>query len=252
MSSVKVPSIHEQSSNVTHVQAEASHVILCHGERKAKTKLQMCQHCSEMHWGEFTGLREDSARILFESSLNFVAGSPPLCRLIHCQCNALASIYVISLSLFACKIGSRAWHLKNDAQRTSLHAFFCIGSARTGFMDDAVRIERLLTEQTPNWMESRISTLGAIALHVNSNEHTDAEDSRAWIYFDARWWGERTEFFHANSYVCVLREKRTWTAMSTQMRRIAGRGSTLMHDGEVNGLSFFMSVYMCVLREKRD
>ena len=40
--------------------------------------------------------------------------------------------------------------------------------------------------------------------------------------------------------------------MSTQMRRIAGRGSTLMHDGEVNGLSFFMSVYMCVLREKRD
>ncbi len=54
-------------------------------------------------------------------------------------------------------------------------------------MDDAVRIERLLSEQTPEWLEPRVSTVGAIALHINSNEHTDSEDSRAWVYFDAKW-----------------------------------------------------------------
>lgn len=54
-------------------------------------------------------------------------------------------------------------------------------------MDDAIRIERLLSEQTPIWIDSRISTVGSIALHVNSNEHTDAEDSSAWVYFDAQW-----------------------------------------------------------------
>jgi len=59
---------------------------------------------------------------------------------------------------------------------------------RTGFLDDAVRIQRLLSEQAPSWMEPRVSTVGAVALHINSNEHTDSEDSRSWVYFDAGWW----------------------------------------------------------------
>ncbi|KAF5833076.1 hypothetical protein DUNSADRAFT_10740 [Dunaliella salina] len=65
------------------------------------------------------------------------------------------------------------------------------GNARTGFMDDALRIERLLSEQTPSWLEHRVSTVGAIALHINSNEHTDTEDSRSWVYFDAGWRQEK-------------------------------------------------------------
>lgn len=60
-----------------------------------------------------------------------------------------------------------------------------------GFLDDAIRLERLLASASrlnrrfgPDWTAA---TSGAVALHVNSNEHTDDPAREAVIYFDARW-----------------------------------------------------------------
>ncbi|KAL6765981.1 concanavalin A-like lectin/glucanase domain-containing protein [Haematococcus lacustris] len=65
----------------------------------------------------------------------------------------------------------------------------------SGFMDDALRIERVLDDLTPPWLEPffATSTTGSVALHINSNEHTDSENTRAWIYFDAQW---KDELWH--------------------------------------------------------
>ena len=68
------------------------------------------------------------------------------------------------------------------------------GFVSSGFLDDAIRIERLLASSPsrlgrdigPDWTAS---TRGAVAVHINSNEHTDDEARQAVIYFDARWWG---------------------------------------------------------------
>ncbi len=67
------------------------------------------------------------------------------------------------------------------------------GGAPTGFMDDALRLERVLHDYSPPWLEPffATSTSGSVALHINSNEHTDAEDTRAWMYFDTKWMDDR-------------------------------------------------------------
>jgi hypothetical protein len=61
----------------------------------------------------------------------------------------------------------------------------------TGFMDDALRIERILPDVAPPWLEPvfATSTAGAVVVHINSNEHTDSwqRDSRSWMYFDTQW-----------------------------------------------------------------
>jgi hypothetical protein len=56
-------------------------------------------------------------------------------------------------------------------------------------MDDALRVERVLQDFAPPWLEPLFatSTAGALVLHINSNEHTDQEDTRAWMFFDAKW-----------------------------------------------------------------
>ncbi|KAJ9505527.1 hypothetical protein QJQ45_027571, partial [Haematococcus lacustris] len=68
-----------------------------------------------------------------------------------------------------------------------------LAGVASGFMDDALRIERVLDDLTPPWLEPffATSTTGSVALHINSNEHTDSENTRAWIYFDAQWMDDR-------------------------------------------------------------
>ncbi|EFJ52955.1 hypothetical protein VOLCADRAFT_86476 [Volvox carteri f. nagariensis] len=65
------------------------------------------------------------------------------------------------------------------------------GYQAPGFLDDAVRIERLLASSVqrrskygaPSWIDN---TGGAVALHVNSNENTDNPGREAVIMFDAK------------------------------------------------------------------
>ncbi|GIL92273.1 hypothetical protein Vretifemale_19820, partial [Volvox reticuliferus] len=66
------------------------------------------------------------------------------------------------------------------------------GYQAPGFLDDAVRIERLFASSISrrtkyggsSWIEN---TAGAVALHVNSNENTDNPGREAVIIFDAKW-----------------------------------------------------------------
>ncbi|GLC46629.1 hypothetical protein PLESTM_001898600 [Pleodorina starrii] len=67
------------------------------------------------------------------------------------------------------------------------------GYQAPGFLDDAVRLERLLASSISRrggysggstWVDN---TAGAVALHVNSNENTDSPGREAVIIFDARW-----------------------------------------------------------------
>lgn len=60
---------------------------------------------------------------------------------------------------------------------------------RTGqqvLLDDAIRIQRYL-EDYSDTLDSGTSTMGAISVHVNSNEHTDSWLPENWIDFDAKW-----------------------------------------------------------------
>jgi hypothetical protein len=36
-------------------------------------------------------------------------------------------------------------------------------------------------------MDAQISTAGAVSVHINSNEMTDADTSESWVDFDCRW-----------------------------------------------------------------
>ncbi len=47
-------------------------------------------------------------------------------------------------------------------------------------------MERYLGDYSDNMMEAQISTVGAVSVHINSNEMTDAETSESWIDFDAQ------------------------------------------------------------------
>ncbi len=53
-------------------------------------------------------------------------------------------------------------------------------------MDDALRIERVLHDFAPPWLEPLFvtSTAGSVALYINSNEQTDTQDTRSWMYFN--------------------------------------------------------------------
>ncbi|KXZ56241.1 hypothetical protein GPECTOR_1g21 [Gonium pectorale] len=71
------------------------------------------------------------------------------------------------------------------------------GASASGFLDDAVRIERLLASSIRtrrkygrgnDWLDG---TAGAVALHVNSNEHSDDPGREAVIIFDAQWTDDR-------------------------------------------------------------
>lgn len=60
------------------------------------------------------------------------------------------------------------------------------GSGNIKFLDDAIRVERYLGDYSDNMMEAQISTVGAVSVHINSNEMTDAESSESWIDFDCQ------------------------------------------------------------------
>jgi hypothetical protein len=55
------------------------------------------------------------------------------------------------------------------------------------FMDDAIRIERILDDFSERLTSDKQGTLGSISVHINSNEQTDSSRAVNWIDFDAGW-----------------------------------------------------------------
>ena len=64
------------------------------------------------------------------------------------------------------------------------------GVTPRGFMDDAIRLQRVMVDLNedhflPWW---QLSTIGAIRVHINSNENTDRGHWKmSWMDFDAQW-----------------------------------------------------------------
>jgi len=63
------------------------------------------------------------------------------------------------------------------------------GLADTVFMDDAIRIERYLTEfNNSEYLKyTKISTLGAISVHINANRQGNGRHANNWVDFATEW-----------------------------------------------------------------
>jgi len=63
------------------------------------------------------------------------------------------------------------------------------GLSDTVFMDDAIRIERYLTEfnKTKYLKNTQISTLGAISVHINANRQGNGRHANNWVDFATEW-----------------------------------------------------------------
>ena len=63
------------------------------------------------------------------------------------------------------------------------------GFADTVFMDDAILIERYMTEfqRTGYLKDSDISTKGSLSIHINANREGNGLKADSWIDFDTQW-----------------------------------------------------------------
>lgn len=63
------------------------------------------------------------------------------------------------------------------------------GFADTAFMDDAIRIERYLTEYNRSRYlhNTHISTMGAISVHINANRQGNGKEHDNWVDFPTSW-----------------------------------------------------------------
>ena len=63
------------------------------------------------------------------------------------------------------------------------------GFADTVFMDDAILIERYMTEfqRTGYLNDNDISTKGSLSIHINANRDGNGLKADSWIDFDTQW-----------------------------------------------------------------
>ena len=63
------------------------------------------------------------------------------------------------------------------------------GFADTVFMDDAILIERYMTEfqRTGYLNDNDISTKGSLSIHINANREGNGLKADSWIDFDTQW-----------------------------------------------------------------
>lgn len=63
------------------------------------------------------------------------------------------------------------------------------GLADSAFMDDAIRIERYLTEYNSSeyLKESHVTTRGAISVHINANRQGNGKHQDNWLDFSTKW-----------------------------------------------------------------
>lgn len=63
------------------------------------------------------------------------------------------------------------------------------GLADSAFMDDAIRIERYLTEynRSEYLKNSHVSTRGAISVHINANRQGNGKHQDNWLDFSTEW-----------------------------------------------------------------
>lgn len=101
---------------------------------------------------------------------------------------------------FSVELWARGGEVETDAKRrdTQQHRANLVSYATqthdaegypTGFMDDAIRIERVKSEPGLTFFDSDEGggAFGAVAVYINSNENTDSPSAQSWMIFDARW-----------------------------------------------------------------
>jgi len=98
---------------------------------------------------------------------------------------------------FSVELWARGSALKASAATNARETLFSYATQQldadtrvpVGFLDDAVRLERLQADLSTALLEPfwETSTAGALRLHVNSNAHSDDGTREAWIDFHAGW-----------------------------------------------------------------